>query len=62
MMRLFLRVMPGLRMIVFMLTVFLITMGGAVMLMKLLRAMGTFEFVALAGNANQGNGHKKDRE
>lgn len=44
-------------------TMLLIAMsGGTVMLVKLLRAIGAFEFMALAGNANQGNGHKKDRE
>ncbi len=45
-----------------MLTMLLVAMGGGVMLVKPLRAIGAGEFMALAGNANQGNGHKKDRE
>lgn len=46
-----------------MLTMLLIAMGGGtMMLVQLLRAIRTIEFMALAGNANQGNGHQKDRE
>ena len=35
---------------------------AAVTFVKLLGAIGTFELMAFAGNANQGNGHKKDGE
>jgi hypothetical protein len=34
-----------------------VTMTGAVVFVKLLGAIGTFEFVALAGNGKHGNGH-----
>jgi hypothetical protein len=45
------------------LAVLLIAMSsGTVMFVQLLRAIGAFEFMALAGYANQGNSHKKDRE
>lgn len=39
-------------------------MGGAggMMLVKLLGAVRPVEFMALAGNPEQGNGHQKDRE
>ena len=36
--------------------------AGGVMFVKLLGAIGAFEFMALAGNAKQGNSHKKDGE
>ncbi len=36
--------------------------GGGVIFIELLGALGAFEFVALAGNGKQGNGHKQDRE
>lgn len=35
---------------------------GGMMLMELLGAIGPLEFMALAGNPEQGNSHKKDRE
>jgi hypothetical protein len=36
--------------------------GGTVRLAKLLGASGSVELMALAGNTNQGNGHKKHGE
>lgn len=36
--------------------------AGRVMLVKLLGAIGAFEFMALARNGKPGNGHKKDGE
>ncbi len=35
---------------------------GGVMFVKLLGAVRTVEFMALAGNPEQGNSHQKDRE
>lgn len=35
---------------------------GAVMLVKLLGAIWTFEFMAFAGNSESGDGHKEDGE
>ena len=42
--------------------VFLMLRACGVMFMKLLGAIGAFEFMALAGNAKQGNSRKKDGE
>ena len=39
-----------------------VTVTGAVVLVELLGAIRTFEFVALAGNGKHGNGHKKEGE
>ncbi len=36
--------------------------AGGMVLMKLLGAIWAVEFVTLAGNSEQGNGHKKDGE
>ena len=37
-------------------------MRGGVIFIELLGALGALEFMALAGNGKQGNGHKQDRE
>lgn len=37
-------------------------MAGTVVLVELLGAIGPLEFMALAGNGKQGNGHQKDGE
>ncbi len=36
--------------------------GGGVIFIELLGALWAFEFMALAGNGKQGNGHKQDRK
>jgi len=51
------------RVVILVFTMRLLAMGGGcVMLVKLLRAIGAVKIMALAGNANQGNSHQKDRE
>lgn len=43
--------------------VFVMRAGGGVMrFVELLGALWAFEFMALAGNGKQGNGHKQDRK
>lgn len=43
--------------------VFFMRAGGGVMrFVQLLGALGALEFMALAGNGKQGNGHKQDRK
>lgn len=41
---------------------FVMFASGSVRFTKLLGAIGAVEFMALAGNAKQGYGHKKDGE
>lgn len=40
----------------------LVVGGGVMRFVQLLGALGALEFMALAGNCKQGNGHKQDRE
>jgi hypothetical protein len=45
-----------------MLGVFFVAVAGGVLFVKLFGAIGTLEFMALAGNGKHGNGHKKHGE